>query len=74
MLLAPAINAAVASVDTRYRRHLRDALTYERRTIEEVTAVISAHTDEAWIRDFGRRYLTPSAQVSGPPFPSRGVT
>lgn len=58
VLLAPAINEAVNAVDVRYRRHLRDALTYERRTLEELSAVIKAATDAEWIDAFERRYLT----------------
>jgi hypothetical protein len=60
VLLAPAINEAVNAVDVRYRRHLQDALTYERRTLEEVTAVMRTYTDADWISAFERRYLAPS--------------
>jgi hypothetical protein len=57
VLLAPAINAAAASVDVAYRTHLKDALTYERRTLEEVIAVIAAFTDASWVGEFSARYL-----------------
>jgi hypothetical protein len=60
VLLAPAINTAAATVDASYRRHLKDALTYERRTLEEVTAVITAATTAGWITEFVGRYVTPS--------------
>ena len=61
VLLAPAINEAALTVDTRYRRHLHDALTYERRTLEEVVAVLGAYIDAAWVGAFHRRYLTSTA-------------
>ncbi|MCF6508709.1 hypothetical protein E9549_15035 [Blastococcus sp. MG754426] len=64
VLLAPAINEAVNAVDVRYRSLLRDALTYERRTLEELTAVMAAVTSADWIRSFQRRYLTPSTRMS----------
>ncbi len=60
VLLAPAINEAASSVDVRYRRHLQDALTYERRTLEEVAAVIASSTAADWIAAFQQRYLTPT--------------
>jgi hypothetical protein len=57
VLLAPAINAAATAVDAAYRGHLREALTYERRTLEEVTAVMAGVIDAEWLTDFNRRYL-----------------
>jgi hypothetical protein len=60
VLLAPAINRPVAEVDALYRAHLADALTYERRTLEEIVAVIDGFTDEPWVSDFQRRYLRPT--------------
>ncbi|KQS56989.1 hypothetical protein ASG36_18535 [Geodermatophilus sp. Leaf369] len=59
VVLAPATNPAVVSADVRYRELLSDALTYERRTLEEVGAVIAGTTPGRWIRDFHQRYLTP---------------
>jgi hypothetical protein len=61
VLLAPSINAAAVSVDVAYRAHLTDALTYERRTLEEVVAVIASVTDARWVDDFSSRYLRPTA-------------
>lgn len=60
VLLAPAINPEAAAVDVRYRAYLADALTYERRTLEEVAAVIGACTDAPWIEAFSTRYLRSS--------------
>jgi hypothetical protein len=62
VLLAPAINAAAVVVDVAYRRQLSDALTYERRTLEEVAAVVAAATDGRWIDDFAARYLAPASK------------
>ena len=71
VLLAPAINAAAASVDVAYRAHLRDALTYERRTLEEVVAVIAAYTYSSWVGNFHVRYVRATSvgpdEYSGPP-------
>jgi hypothetical protein len=47
VLLAPAINSAAVAVDVAYRAHLRDSLTYERRALEEVVAVIATTMDNA---------------------------
>ena len=63
VLLAPAINEAVNAVDLGYRRHLQDALSYERRTLEEVSAVIRAATDAEWIDAFDQRYLTGTSRL-----------
>jgi hypothetical protein len=49
VLLAPAVNVAAVSVDVAYRTHLRDALTYERRTLEEVVVVMAAVTNASWV-------------------------
>jgi hypothetical protein len=57
VLLAPAINSAAVAVDVAYRAHLRDSLTYERRALEEVVAVIATTTDASWVSDFASRYL-----------------
>jgi len=61
VVLAPAANPAVTAADARYRRHLSDALTYERRTLEEVAAVIAGLTGAQWVRDFCARYLEPTS-------------
>lgn len=66
VLLAPAINAAVVSVDAAYRTHLKDALTYERRSLEEVVAVVAGATDAAWIGDFSSRYLAGARRSASP--------
>lgn len=66
VLLAPAVNAAVISADAAYRTHLRDALTYERRTLEEVVAVVASATDAAWIDDFSSRYLAGARRSPAP--------
>jgi hypothetical protein len=64
VLLAPAINEAAVAVDTLYRRQLQDALTYERKTLEEVIAVIGTVIDAPWVSAFGRRYLASSSAPS----------
>jgi len=64
VLLAPAINSAAAAVDAKYRNQLADALTYERRTLEEIVAVIRMYTNASWIDDFRRRYLESSDSMT----------
>jgi hypothetical protein len=64
VVLAMAINPVAIAVDARYRQHLTDALTYERRTLEEVTTVIAALTGAAWVSDFRDRYLTGTSRIS----------
>lgn len=60
VLLAPAINPEVRKVDAAYRGQLVDALTYERRTLEEVVAVLGHVTDATWVATFRERYLEPA--------------
>ncbi|SDP11682.1 hypothetical protein SAMN05660199_03192 [Klenkia soli] len=60
VLLAPVGDLAVAAADVRYRKALSDALTYERRAIEEVVAVIAGVVSAPWIHDFRERYLLPA--------------
>lgn len=64
VLLAPAINSAAAAVDAKYRNQLADALTYERRSLEEIVAVIRMYTNASWIDDFRRRYLESSDSMT----------
>lgn len=60
VVLAPASNPAVTAAEARYRRLLPHALTFERRTLEEVVAVVASVSDARWVRDFRHRYLDPT--------------
>lgn len=62
VLLAPAINPAATAVDAAYREHLVDALTYERRSLEEVAAVVRWCAGPGWADQFAERYLAPTPQ------------
>ena len=64
VLLAPAVNVRAVEVDASYRDHLCNALTYERRTLEEVVAVIGATTGASWVEDFEQRYLRPTSAMA----------
>ena len=63
VLLAPATNEAVLGVDAAYRQHLRDALTYEYRTMEDVVAVLATCVNADWVGAFEHRYLTCSSDL-----------
>lgn len=60
VLLAPATNPAATAVDVAYRAQLSNALSYERRTLEEVAAVVRQHSGPGWADDFTARYLVPT--------------
>jgi hypothetical protein len=62
VLLAPAVNEAVVAVDVAYRAQLADPLTYGRRTVEEIAAVVREVSGPGWADRFTERYLraTPS--------------
>jgi hypothetical protein len=60
VLLAPAANPAATAVDAAYRAQLSDALTYERRTLEEVAAVVRQCAGPGWADQFTKRYLLPT--------------
>ena len=57
VLVYPAANAAIAGVASRYASGLRNATTFEHRTLEELVGRLREVTSAVWVAGFEDRYL-----------------